>query len=70
MIIFYSLRFETSSNLEGQVPVFICPRNRLAQFYPQALGSLFVDSCGSQDIKIQFIPHREHITSQLQSPTG
>jgi hypothetical protein len=31
-----------SANLEGQVPVFIPPRNRLAQLYPQALGSLFV----------------------------
>jgi hypothetical protein len=25
-------------NLEGQVPVFIYPRNREVQFYPQALG--------------------------------
>jgi hypothetical protein len=23
-------------------PVFICPRNRMAQLYPQALGSIFV----------------------------
>jgi hypothetical protein len=29
-----------SANLEGQVPVFISPRNRVAQLYPQALGSL------------------------------
>jgi hypothetical protein len=27
-------------NLEGQVPVFIFPRNRVAQLYPQAPGSL------------------------------
>jgi hypothetical protein len=27
-----------SPNLEGQVPIFIFPRNRVAQFYPQALG--------------------------------
>jgi hypothetical protein len=33
----YWLRFETL-NLEGQVPVFISPRNRVAQLYPQALG--------------------------------
>jgi hypothetical protein len=26
-----------SSNLEGQVPVFISPRNRVAQLYPRAL---------------------------------
>jgi hypothetical protein len=35
-------------NLEGQVPVFICHRNRVAQLYPQALGSLFVVSYNSQ----------------------
>jgi hypothetical protein len=29
-------------NLEGQVPVFISPRNRVVQLYPQPLGSLFV----------------------------
>jgi hypothetical protein len=29
-------------NLEDQVPVFISHRNRLAQLYPQALGSIFV----------------------------
>jgi hypothetical protein len=33
-----------SPNLEGQVPVFISPRNRVAQLYPKALGSLFVAS--------------------------
>jgi hypothetical protein len=36
-------------NLEGQVPVFISPRNRVAQLYPRALGSLFVASYDSQD---------------------
>jgi hypothetical protein len=35
-------------NQEGQVPVFISPRNRVAQLYPQALGSLFVASYYSQ----------------------
>jgi hypothetical protein len=35
-------------NLEGQVPVFISPRNRVAQLYPQALASLFVASYDSQ----------------------
>jgi hypothetical protein len=37
-----------SPNLEGQVPVFISPRNRVAQLYPQAFGSLFVASYDSQ----------------------
>jgi hypothetical protein len=35
-------------NLEGQVPVFISLRNRVAQLYPQALGSLFVTSYNSE----------------------
>jgi hypothetical protein len=35
-------------NLEGQVSVFISPRNRVTQLYPQALGSLFVASYDSQ----------------------
>jgi hypothetical protein len=37
-----------SPNLKGQVPVFICPRNMVAQLYPQALGSLFVASYDSE----------------------
>jgi hypothetical protein len=37
--IFYCLVWD-SLNLEGQVPVFISPRNRVAQLYPRALGSL------------------------------
>jgi hypothetical protein len=41
-----------SSNLEGQVPVFISPRNRVAQLYPQALGSLFVVPYDSQELGI------------------
>jgi hypothetical protein len=36
------------SNFEGQVPVFITPRNRAAQLYTQELGSLFVASYDSQ----------------------
>jgi hypothetical protein len=28
-----------SPNLEGQVPIFMYPRNRVAQLCPQALGS-------------------------------
>jgi hypothetical protein len=29
-----------SPNLEGQIPVFICPRDRVALLYPQALFPL------------------------------
>jgi hypothetical protein len=41
-------QFRDSSNREGQVPVFISPRNRVVRLYAQALGSLFVVSYGSQ----------------------
>jgi hypothetical protein len=37
-----------SPNLEGQVPVFIPSRYRMARLYPQALGSLFVSFYDSQ----------------------
>jgi hypothetical protein len=37
-----------SPNLEGEVPVFISPRKRVALLYSQALGSLFVASYDSQ----------------------
>jgi hypothetical protein len=36
-------------NLDGEVPVFISPRNRVAQLYPPGLGSLFVASYDSHD---------------------
>jgi hypothetical protein len=35
-------------NLEGQVPVFMSPKNRVVWLYPQALASLFVASYDSQ----------------------
>jgi hypothetical protein len=47
--IFYLLIWDSHKNIEGQVPVFILPRNRVAQLYPRALGSLFVASYDSQD---------------------
>jgi hypothetical protein len=37
---FYCLIWD-SPNLEGQVPVFISPRTRVAQWCPRALGYLF-----------------------------
>jgi hypothetical protein len=48
MTIFYSLRFDSPPKLEGQVPVFISPRNRVTQLYPQAQVSLFVAFYDSQ----------------------
>jgi hypothetical protein len=45
---FYSLRFETPPTWRARSPVFISPRNRVAQLYPQPLGSFFVASYDSQ----------------------
>jgi hypothetical protein len=47
MTIFHCL-IGDSPNLEGQVPVLISPRNMVAEFYPQTLGSLFIASYYSQ----------------------
>jgi hypothetical protein len=41
-------QIRNSPSLEGQVPVFITPRENVAQLYPQAMGSLYVASCNSQ----------------------
>jgi hypothetical protein len=41
-------QFQDSFNMEDQVPIFISARNRVAQLYPQALGSLVVASYDSQ----------------------
>jgi hypothetical protein len=51
--IFYCLIWD-SPNLEGQVPLFISPRNRVAQVYPRALGSLFVASYDSQGLRWKY----------------
>jgi hypothetical protein len=45
--ILYSLICD-SPNLEDQVPVFISPRNKVAQIYPRLLGSLYVASYDSK----------------------
>jgi hypothetical protein len=37
-------QFRDSPNLEGQVPVFMSPRGRVAQLYPQAMDSHFFAS--------------------------
>jgi hypothetical protein len=39
---------QDSPNLEDQVPVFISPRNKMAQLQPQRMGSFFVASCDLQ----------------------
>jgi hypothetical protein len=45
---YFTVWLETP-NLKGQVPVFISPRNRVAQLYSQALGSHLVASYDSQE---------------------
>jgi hypothetical protein len=47
VILLYCLIWD-SLNLDGHVPVFISPRNRVVLLYPWALGSLYVISCDSQ----------------------
>jgi hypothetical protein len=58
-----------SPNLVGQVPVFISPRNRVVQLYPQALGSIFIASHDSQgcggDMRIHF--HFGDSTDRVES---
>jgi hypothetical protein len=44
MTIFYSLRFETPPTRRAGSRIYIPPKNRVAQLYPQTLGSLFVAS--------------------------
>jgi hypothetical protein len=80
--IFYCL-IRHSPNLEGQVPVFMSPKNRVAQLYPRELGSLFVASYDSQGYRggiltrlhmrfeIQFKSHGTHghiLLSHLSPP--
>jgi hypothetical protein len=45
---YFLTQIRDSPNLEGQVPVFISPRNKVAQLHPQALGSVFFVSYNSQ----------------------
>jgi hypothetical protein len=44
-------------NREDQAPVFISPRNRVAQLYPEALISLSVASYGSQGYDGSIVTH-------------
>jgi hypothetical protein len=62
MTTFYCLGFEAPPNLEGQIPIFISSRHRVAQLYPQASGwsMLTADRKGitgfySSDVSPQFV---------------
>jgi hypothetical protein len=65
MTIFYCLIWD-SPNLEGQVPVFISPRNRMAQLYPRALGCLR-DCLPVLAIQPPLWPHRKHRVMSVAS---
>jgi hypothetical protein len=60
-------------NLEGQVLVFISPRNRVPQLYSRALGSLFVAPCGGGTLTslhsgtINLSVSQSHFTADSQS---
>jgi hypothetical protein len=56
-----------SPNLEDQVPVFISPRNRVLQIYPQPLRSLFVAPYVSQGYRGAIRP-RLHTRSPCPVP--
>jgi hypothetical protein len=60
-----------SPNLEDQVPIYISPRDRMAQLYPQALGSLFVTSNDSQGYSgcVQTCLHMGFLLQLLTCPT-
>jgi hypothetical protein len=45
---YFTVQIRDASNLEGQIPIFISPRNRVAQLNTQAVGSLFAASYDSQ----------------------
>jgi hypothetical protein len=45
-----------SPNLEGQVPVFISPRNRVVQLHSRALDSLFIALTNRRDMVEVFQP--------------
>jgi hypothetical protein len=59
--IFYCLIWD-SPNLEGQVPIFISLKNRVAQLYPRAPGSFSVSSYDSSQSQSQ-----SYITTDSQA---
>jgi hypothetical protein len=57
-----------SPKLEGQVPIFISPRNRAAQLYPQALGFCVSSTVNCMDalaIQPRGWPNRKHRFQQF-----
>jgi hypothetical protein len=63
--LFHCSSFLDSPILEDQVPVFISLRNRVAQLYPQELGSLFIASYNSQGYGGGILSHL-HTRKEMQ----
>jgi hypothetical protein len=55
-----------SPNPEGQAPVFISPRHRGAQLYPQALGSLLSPPTTSRAMVEVFEPTATQVTGSSE----
>jgi hypothetical protein len=55
--------------MADQVPVFISPSDRVAQLYPQALGSLFIAFYVSQGYggSILTYLHRENTNNNIRN---
>jgi hypothetical protein len=64
--IFYCLIWD-SLNLEGQISIFLSPKNRVGQLYPRLLGSLLIASCDSQGLRWRYFnpPPHGHDFSQV-----
>jgi hypothetical protein len=53
--------------MEGQDPVFTSPRNRVAQLYPHALGSLFLSPTTTRRDTVEVFVLASTLPSQSQS---
>jgi hypothetical protein len=62
--IFYCLNFWGFLNLEGQVLVFISPKNKVAQLYPQVQVQVILQPMMSQSVLV-LGPHLGHMTRFL-----
>jgi hypothetical protein len=67
--IFYCLIWD-SPNLEGQIPVFISPRNRVAQLYPRELNYCLGDREKCRGGSETGLPDPSYITCDRINTTG
>jgi hypothetical protein len=63
MSIFYCLYFWDTANVDGQAPVFISPRNRVAQLYHWAQGSSII----LNTVFAKYLWHRSERKKLLQT---